>query len=625
MLRVLDLLERRQLRLRTHVIERHDSRSGLRTRAIMAVHIAGRPVAIADLVREAASKGIAVVEDAAHAFPSRIGGAAGPLAGTVGRVGAYSFYATKTITTGEGGMLVTDDDAIAERARLMSLHGISRDAWKRYTAAGSWYYEIEDAGYKYNMTDIAAALGLVQLSRAEELMTARRALAAAYSARLAASAVADLVELPADTPDGSHAWHLYIVRLALERLSVDRAAVIDGLRELGIGTSVHFIPLHLHPYYRREWGYRPSDLPVASREFERVVSLPLWPGMSDADVERVVGGLEVVRTLDDHRVRTARPVVVAFFTDEEGSRFGTDMLGSAVATGRLSLEQAYALADREGATVRGELERIGFLGEASEKLAPPHAYLECHIEQGPVLRTAGLDVGVVTGVQAICWHELSIVGRSAHAGTTPMSLRADPGVAAARICLAAREMAVSGRYGEGMRATMGVIGARPGLVNVVPSEIVCTVDLRNPDDDQMRRAERDITALYETIAREQNVKLSWRRTARTDTVSFSPAVQERVAKAADARGSRHMRIVSGAGHDAQEMARVCPAGMVFVPGENDGISHNPRELSTPDQCANGVNVLLDVLLSFAQEDGTSAAPPRRGLHEEEGKCPCAWR
>jgi dTDP-4-amino-4,6-dideoxygalactose transaminase len=175
-----------------------------RTRAVIAVHIAGRPVEIERLVALLEPGGIAVVEDAAHAFPSRIGGTTGRYAGTFGRAGAFSFYATKTITTGEGGMLVTDDDAIAERARIMSLHGISRDAWNRYAASGSWYYEIEDAGYKYNMTDIAAALGLVQLERAEELLAARRSIAAAYSAGFRASAAADLLELPEDAVNYQH-------------------------------------------------------------------------------------------------------------------------------------------------------------------------------------------------------------------------------------------------------------------------------------------------------------------------------------------------------------------------------------------------------------------------------------
>jgi len=265
-----------------------------RTRAVIAVHIAGMPGEIDRLVDLLEGRGIAVVEDAAHAFPSRIGGPAGRYAGTFGRAGAYSFYATKTITTGEGGMLVTDDDAIAARARVMALHGISRDAWDRYAAEGAWYYEIEDAGYKYNMTDIAAALGLVQLERAEELLAARRAIASAYTDAFCASAAADLLELPEDAKDGSHAWHLYVVRLELDRLGIDRAAVMMSLREAGIGASVHFIPLHLHPYYRTRWGTRPEDHPVATREYDRVISLPIWPGMTPEDVGRVVAALGAI-------------------------------------------------------------------------------------------------------------------------------------------------------------------------------------------------------------------------------------------------------------------------------------------------------------------------------------------
>ena len=262
-----------------------------RTRSVMAVHVAGLPVEIARLVELLEPRGIAVVEDAAHAFPSRVGGPDGRHVGTFGRAGAFSFYATKTITTGEGGMLVTNDAAIAARARVMSLHGISRDAWNRYTASGSWYYEIEDAGFKYNMTDISAALGLVQLDRADELLAARRELAAAYIDTLGGPPFDDLIELPPDAPDGSHAWHLFIIRLALDRLTIDRAQVINGLKELGVGTSVHFIPLHLHPYYRTRWGYKPQDLPIATAEYERALSLPIWPGMTAADVERVISAL----------------------------------------------------------------------------------------------------------------------------------------------------------------------------------------------------------------------------------------------------------------------------------------------------------------------------------------------
>ena len=315
----------------------------------------------------------------------------------------------------------------------------------------------------------------------------------------------------------------------------------------------------------------------------------------------VLGALEVVRTLDDAKIETERPVVVAFFTDEEGARFGTDMLGSAVATGRIALEDAYALRDRTGATVKDELTKVGFLGEADVRLAPPHAYLECHIEQGPILRASGMDVGVVTGVQSISWHELTIVGKSAHAGTTPMPMRADAGVAAARINLHLREMIASGRYGKDMRATMGSISPTPGLVNIVPGRVTATVDLRNPDDALMRAAEADLLAFYDEAARAENVRIAWRQTARTPCVPFDEGLQAHIARCAGARGLAHARIVSGAGHDAQEMARITRAAMVFVPGEYDGISHNPRELSTPEQCAHGISVLHDVLRVLADE------------------------
>jgi len=265
-----------------------------RTKAVIAVHFAGREHEVDRLVAALEPLGIPVVEDAAHALPSRIERLGGRLAGTIGRVGAYSFYATKTITTGEGGMLVTADEAIANRARQMSLHGISRDAWKRYAAGGSWYYEVEDAGFKDNMTDMAAALGLVQLSRADELLAARRALVARYRAGFAAAGVLDVLDLPEDAPDDSHAWHLFVVRLHLDALTLDRAAVIDALSAKAIGTSVHFIPLHKHPYHRRVGGWTPEQFPVAEREYPRAISLPLWPGMTDADTDRVVEGLSTV-------------------------------------------------------------------------------------------------------------------------------------------------------------------------------------------------------------------------------------------------------------------------------------------------------------------------------------------
>lgn len=260
------------------------------TRAIQVVHFGGRVAEMGPILELARERGVAVVEDAAHAIPASRGGVQ---AGAFGAAGALSFYATKTVTTGEGGMLVTDDEAIAERARVMRLHGISRDAWKRYQAGGSWYYEIEDVGFKYNLTDLAAAIGLVQLERAGELRLARERVAGWYAAAFAAApdGLAGLVELPPSPgPDEVAAWHLYPLRLRAD-LTARRGAVIERLAGEGIGTSVHFIPLHLHPYYQRTYGYRPEDLPIARREYEREISLPIYPDLGEADVERVVAAL----------------------------------------------------------------------------------------------------------------------------------------------------------------------------------------------------------------------------------------------------------------------------------------------------------------------------------------------
>lgn len=257
-----------------------------RTRAVIVVHFAGL-MADMDSIRALTERhGIHVIEDAAHAIPAFRGGRA---AGSIGAAGALSFYATKTVTTGEGGMLVTDSDAIADRARVMRLHGISRDAWKRYTASGSWYYEIEDVGFKYNLTDLAAAIGIVQLERAEDMRARRERIAGLYRSTFAAAGLLDFVELPA-APGAAdvHAWHLYPIRLNLARAARDRAATIEFLAAREIGTSVHFIPLHLHPYYQRTFGYQPADLPVAAREYEREISLPIYPDLGDADVHRIV-------------------------------------------------------------------------------------------------------------------------------------------------------------------------------------------------------------------------------------------------------------------------------------------------------------------------------------------------
>ena len=256
-----------------------------RTRAIIPVHFAGHPCAMDQVLDFAAANSLTVIEDAAHAIPAKY---RGRNVGTLSPLTAFSFYATKTLTTGEGGMVTTDDEAFAERIRLMRLHGMSRDAWKRYTAEGSWRYEICEAGYKYNMTDPQAALGLVQLSKCDEMWRSRVEIARKYDSALHNL---EAVRVPHVSPDVQHAWHLYVILIEPSALRIHRDRVIEELKQLAIGTAVHFIPLHLHPYYQRVWGYRPGQFPTAEAYFERCISLPIYPGMTDEDVARVVEGV----------------------------------------------------------------------------------------------------------------------------------------------------------------------------------------------------------------------------------------------------------------------------------------------------------------------------------------------
>ncbi len=255
------------------------------TKAIIPVHFGGQPCEMDRILEISRNYNLKVIEDAAHALPAYY---QRRKVGTIGDLTCFSFYATKTITTGEGGMITTESDEYANRLRIMSLHGISNDAWKRYTAEGTWNYEILYPGYKYNLTDIAAAIGIEQLKKCDSFREARNRIAAMYNEDFA-----DLPEirLPASRPDVLHSWHLYVIQLELERLRINRSEFIEALKKENIGTSVHFIPLHLHPYYRNTFGYKPTDFMNASAVFERIVSLPIYPKMIEADVQDVIGAV----------------------------------------------------------------------------------------------------------------------------------------------------------------------------------------------------------------------------------------------------------------------------------------------------------------------------------------------
>ncbi len=259
-----------------------------RTRAVIPVHFAGLPCDMLELQDFARHHGLTIIEDAAHAFPASYQGT--PV-GAISEVTAFSFYATKTITIGEGGMVTTNSNRLAERMRLMRLHGIGRDAWKRYSSEGSWYYEVREAGFKYNLTDLQSAIGLVQLGKAQELADARERIARAYDA-----AFRDItaLQIPCRVEDRDSAHHLYVLRLNLQYLSISRDEFVSELKQLGVSTSVHFIPLHLHPFYQERFGYRCGDFPNAESEYLRCISLPLFPSMTAEQVAHVIDS--VIRT-----------------------------------------------------------------------------------------------------------------------------------------------------------------------------------------------------------------------------------------------------------------------------------------------------------------------------------------
>ncbi len=313
----------------------------------------------------------------------------------------------------------------------------------------------------------------------------------------------------------------------------------------------------------------------------------------------VLAGLEAIETVLTAGVELSRPLAVGWFTDEEGARFAPDMLGSLVYVGGLAIEDALLIEDADGVKVGDELERIGYSGSAPLPGPTPHAYVELHIEQGPILEDEGITIGVVEGVQGISWTELTIRGQSCHAGTTPMRLRRDPGVVASKINVFVRDL--TARIGGAQVATCGVITHVPNLVNVVPSEVTMTVDLRNTDEQRLQEAEADFASFVTEAAAAEHVEVERRTLARFEPVDFDPRVVGTIERLAEQHGLSSRRMPSGAGHDAQMFARVCPTGMIFVPSVN-GISHNVTEYTTPADIAAGANLLLHTLLELAGTD-----------------------
>jgi N-carbamoyl-L-amino-acid hydrolase len=309
----------------------------------------------------------------------------------------------------------------------------------------------------------------------------------------------------------------------------------------------------------------------------------------------VLAGLEVIQTCQENNIIPERPLAVAFFTNEEGARFAPDMFGSLVFVGGMDVETALDTVGIDGARVGDELERIGYNGATPCPAHAPHAFVELHIEQGPVLEQQGIVIGAVTGVQGISWQEVTIAGQSNHAGTTPMALRHDPAYAAANIAVFLRDLAT--RYGGNQVCTVGKIDLHPNLINVVPAKAVLTLDIRNTEEALLQKAEAEVLEHLRQLESSEGISITTRQLARFEPVVFDERIVSLIESLAIENNHSVMRLPSGAGHDAQMLARVCPTAMIFVPSV-DGISHNPAEHTDDNDLEAGANLLLHTMLTL---------------------------
>ena len=306
-----------------------------------------------------------------------------------------------------------------------------------------------------------------------------------------------------------------------------------------------------------------------------------------------LAGLEVIATLNDAEITTRKPIGVGFFTNEEGSRFAPDMMGSGVHQGAFDVKSMLDVVDIDGARVGDELEKIGYAGETLTGDFRADSFVELHIEQGPILELEDYEIGAVEGVQGISWNEYSIIGTSNHAGTTPIRLRHDAGYVAAAISMEARRLA--NEMGGNQIGTVGVTKLNPGLINVIAKEALITVDLRNTDEQKLQQAEHTMTSFIEQICKAEGVTFESRTLARFEPVWFDKDMVTLVSKIASKLGNRVKSMPSGAGHDAQMFAPNCPTAMIFVPSRN-GISHNVAEFTEPKHIQAGADVLLQIML-----------------------------
>jgi N-carbamoyl-L-amino-acid hydrolase len=367
-----------------------------------------------------------------------------------------------------------------------------------------------------------------------------------------------------------------------------RDLVVSWMKALGMTVSVDPIG----NIFGARAGSRPELAPVMTGSHIDTVRTG---GAYDGNYG-VLAGLEVVATLNDAQHITERTLVVGVFTNEEGARFAPDMLGSLVYVGGMALDEALNVRATDGALLGEELNRIGYSGQTALGIHKPHAFIELHIEQGPLLDIEGIKIGAVENLQGISWQVLTIVGQSNHAGTTPMRLRHDAGYACSAVSTFVREL--TRKMGGNQVATVGHVVLTPNLINVIASQATLTVDLRNTDESLLKQAEQSLTDFLKSLAESEGVTINSRRLARFEPVTFDAKLTDRIAHHARRLDLSHRRMTSGAGHDAQMLARICPTSMIFVPSVG-GISHNPAENTEAADLIAGANVLLATLTELA--------------------------
>lgn len=364
-----------------------------------------------------------------------------------------------------------------------------------------------------------------------------------------------------------------------------RDFVVKQMREAGLDVVVDRIG-NIFGIWQTEENRKEAPLMIGSH-IDTVINAGQYDGCYG-----VLTGIEIVRTLKEQKAALKRPLVVGAFTNEEGVRYQPDMMGSLVYAGDLSLDEALDSVGTDGTILRDELTRIGYGGTVDPGFIKPYAFIELHIEQGPIMDAKGISIGAVENLQGISWQRISIEGAANHAGTTPTDMRIDAGLAASKVNVFMRErcLASSGKT----VCTVGTMALEPNAVNVIPSKAVFTVDVRNPNEEKLKEEEMALAAYLKKLEETDHVKIHTERLVRFEPVEFDNGICKITEKMAEKRGLSHCRMTSGAGQDAQMMARICPTAMFFVPSVK-GISHNPKEYTRDEDLVGGANVFLDIV------------------------------